>query len=174
MTDDEQGELNGVLGRSLSVLREAVPVRDDWRAALLDRVAADRLERRGWRVHPSMAIAAGIAVLVAGIAIGRYVRPSPAAVTATSSVSPSMANVRFVLVAPGANHVAVVGDFNGWNAAAMPLRKLADGTWIVDVPLQPGRYAYAFVVDGKIQVDPSAPRAEGDFGENSVLMVRGS
>ena len=56
----------------------------------------------------------------------------------------------------------------------MPLHRLNDGTWIIDVPLVAGRYAYAFVVDGRIEVDPTAPRAGGDFGENSILMVRGS
>jgi 1,4-alpha-glucan branching enzyme len=81
-----------------------------------------------------------------------------------------------VFVAPSAGNVSVVGDFNQWNPSAIPLRRLSDGTWIADVPLAPGRYAYAFVVDGRLEPDPSAPRAaDGDFGvANSIIMIRGS
>lgn len=174
MTDEAyEDELTGALARSLPMLREEIPVRPEWRASLLERVEADRLPSRGWRIHPMVAAAAGIALLIGGAAIGRLSRlPSEPGVVQSSAGA--VANVRFVLVAPGAVRVSVVGDFNQWNANAMPLRKLTDGTWIVDVPLGAGRYAYAFVVDGRIQVDPSAPRAEGEFGENSILMVRGS
>jgi 1,4-alpha-glucan branching enzyme len=168
MTDDMRDDaLSGALARSVESLREEMPVRPHWRAELLARVDADRKRARGWRMRPSVAIAAGIVLLFAGGAIGRYSR-SPAA------EAPALASVRFVFVAPGAARVSVVGDFNHWDANATPLRKLSDGTWIIDVPIDPGRYAYAFVVDGKIEVDPAAPRAQSEFGENSVLMVRGS
>ena len=159
--------LTGSLARSVESLREEVPVRADWRADLLERVERDRVQPVGWRVRPSLAVAAGIALLIAGAAIGRFARPA-------SNELPARANVRFVFAAPGAAHVAVVGDFNQWNASATPLRRLSDGTWIVDVTIDPGRYAYAFVVDGKVEVDPAAPRAESEFGENSILLVRGS
>ena len=168
MTDEtHDDELSGILARSVESLREEVPVRSDWRAALLQRVESDRIEPRQWRMRPSMAVAAGIALLIAGATIGRL--------SVSSSVeTKASGNVRFVFVAPGATRVSVVGDFNRWDANATPLRRLSDGTWIIDVPIDPGRYAYAFVVDGKIEVDPVAPRANGEFGENSILMVRGS
>jgi hypothetical protein len=82
--------------------------------------------------------------------------------------------VRFMIVAPRAAHVAVVGDFNRWDPDRTRLRPLADGrTWIADVPMQPGRHAYAFVIDGAVTGDPTAPRAgEDDFGQpNSVVVV---
>jgi hypothetical protein len=167
MDESRQDELTGALGRSVGSLREEVPVRPDWRAALLVRIENDRTRSPLWRVRPSLAIAAGVALLIAGAAVGRFSRPA-------IRETPVEATVRFVFVAPGAARVSVVGDFNQWNADAMPLRKLSDGTWVLDVPINPGRYAYAFVVDGKIEVDPVAPRATGDFGENSILMVRGS
>jgi hypothetical protein len=168
-------ELSGLLGRSVDALREEVPVRATWRADLLARIDGDRAVHAGWRVSPWMAIAAGIALLVVGGAIGRYSRAGQPVtpLVASARTAATSANVRFVYVAPGAARVSVVGDFNQWNPSAMPLRRLSDGTWIADVPLTPGRYAYAFMVDGKIEVDPVAPRAESDFGENSVLMVRG-
>ena len=170
MTDESsKDELDAALSRSVDFLREEVPVRAAWRDALIARIDVEPDVAAGaWRVRPALAVAAGLVLLVGGAAVGRFsTRERPAIVAA------SAANIRFVYVAPGATNVSVVGDFNGWNAQAMPLRRLGDGTWIVDVPLPPGRYAYAFLVDGRITVDPSAPRADGEFGENSVLMVRG-
>jgi hypothetical protein len=82
--------------------------------------------------------------------------------------------VRFMIVAPRAADVAVVGDFNRWDPERTRLRPLADGrTWIADVPMQPGRHAYAFVIDGAVTGDPTAPRAgDDDFGQpNSVVVV---
>ena len=84
-------------------------------------------------------------------------------------------SVRFVIVAPNASRVSVVGNFNGWNPGAAPMERLGGGdAWVRDVVLEPGRHAYAFFVDGALQVDPSAPRAaEDDFGiPSSALVVR--
>jgi hypothetical protein len=174
MSADERDDgMSEVLARSVDLLRDEVPIRAGWRADLLARIEDERIvTRSGWRMRPSLAIAAGIVLLAAGVVIGRSMH-EPAALV-TSQVSVTAANVRFVYVAPGAANVSLVGDFNQWNPTAKPLRRLGDGTWITDIPLAPGRYAYAFVVDGKVVTDPSAPRATGDFGENSIVMVRGS
>jgi 1,4-alpha-glucan branching enzyme len=101
---------------------------------------------------------------------GSRFRPAPdAAVTAASS------GVSFVIYAPGAQSVALVGDFNGWDVAATPLFPTgSSGAWVVSVPLPPGRYRYAFLIDGaRWLADPGAPRApDDDFGTpNSVLTV---
>ena len=82
--------------------------------------------------------------------------------------------VRFELSAPRASHVALVGSFNEWNPVATPLsRDPASGKWVVSLRLPPGRHVYAFVVDGDVKTDPSAPRAaDDDFGSpNSVVFV---
>ena len=84
-----------------------------------------------------------------------------------------VARVQFVLVAPQARRVAVVGDFNDWDVAAAPLTS-SGGVWSrqLDVPF--GRHDYAFVVDGERWVrDPNAPQAPADeFGVGySVLVV---
>ena len=82
--------------------------------------------------------------------------------------------VQFVLVAPGAQTVVLVGDFNDWQAGATPLRAVASGrVWTVEVPLTTGRHRYAFVVDDESWVpDPSAPRAPGDdFGTPSSVVT---
>jgi hypothetical protein len=46
---------------------------------------------------------------------------------------------------------------------------------VVEVPLEPGRHEYAFVVDGERWLaDPAAPTTGGDFGTpNSVVTVVG-
>jgi len=82
-----------------------------------------------------------------------------------------------MLVAPEASVVTLVGDFNDWSADATPMRTEASGgLWTVTVPLEPGRYRYAFLVDGDIWTpDPGAPQAvDDDFGRpNSVLTIGG-
>jgi 1,4-alpha-glucan branching enzyme len=85
--------------------------------------------------------------------------------------------MQFVLVAPEAGSVSLVGDFNDWNLSATPLvRQAEDGVWWVTVPLAPGRYRYAFVVDGRRwRNDPNAPSAEDEFGgRNSVVTIGGT
>jgi len=88
------------------------------------------------------------------------------------------AQVKFVLFAPGASQVTVVGDFNRWSPTAHPMQRTqTGGTWTITVPLGAGRHEYSFVVDGKHWMpDPAAPLAADDgFGvANSVLLVSGS
>lgn len=91
---------------------------------------------------------------------------------------PQPSQVQFVLVAPDARSVSLVGDFNDWNAAAAPLTPTrTGGVWTISVPLQPGRYTYNFVVDGTtVLADPAAPPAPADdFGTPaSVVTVAGA
>lgn len=143
------------------------------------RLYAQRRRRgvRGWlgvasRVthHPgwAAAVAAGV---VAVVTLG-VMRTRP-------QVSPvPLAPVQFVLVAPTAHSVAVVGDFNDWglNDTALVATN-HQGVWSVTAPVPAGVHRYAFVVNGKEWVaDPSAPRSAGDdFGlPSSALVVEDS
>ena len=84
--------------------------------------------------------------------------------------------VQFMLIAPAASRVALVGEFNDWDPTATPMVRAAGGTWHVALPLARGRHVYAFVVDGSSWIaDPQAPLApERWFGaSNSVLLVNG-
>jgi hypothetical protein len=94
---------------------------------------------------------------------------------AVQPVVPPIQAVQFVLAAPGASQVNLVGDFNGWDSAATPLKPVgAAGVWAVEVWLPSGRHEYAFVVDGREwRSDPAAPRAlANDYGApNSVITV---
>ena len=121
------------------------------------------------------AVLIGVARLVAPPGHARVVATSTSAQRPLAA-APSPALVQFVLVAPHAARVSVVGDFNGWDARATPLheRARARGVWTVEIPLSAGRHEYAFVVDGRTWTpDPSAPRsADDDFGApNSVVIV---
>jgi hypothetical protein len=138
---------------------------------------ASLVQPRTFRVSPLVALAAGLlfAVSVAGSLL--YVLPvSPRAVAHTPARTASGSPiVQFGFVAPQASSVALVGDFNDWDPKATPLRAASTGgVWSVEVPIQPGRHLYAFVVDGTVwRPDPAAPKATGeDFGEpNSALTV---
>jgi 1,4-alpha-glucan branching enzyme len=98
---------------------------------------------------------------------------------AAAPISPVSGHaVQFVLSAPGASGVSLVGDFNDWDPNAIPLRPTSDGAvWSVTIPLEPGRHEYAFLVDGSTWVpDPAATPSPGDdFGQpNSVITVGSS
>lgn len=135
------------------------------------------LRSRTFSVTPLglLARAAILAAIVGGatLAVARW-RTAPEAVAGANAV-PAANAVPFVLYAPGAHAVALVGDFNGWDTTATPLRRTGPaGAWVVTVPLPPGRYRYAFLIDGtRWLADPGAPRApDDDFGTpNSVLTV---
>ena len=135
---------------------------------------------RAVRVNPliGLAAAAGFtALVVAGTIAWREASPSvaPAAVAAVDTQTVKV--VQFVLRAPSARSVALVGDFNDWNPGATPLRSAsADGVWTIAVPLREGRHAYAFIVDGdEWRADPVAPPAPGDdFGVPSSVVTVGA
>jgi Glycogen recognition site of AMP-activated protein kinase len=84
--------------------------------------------------------------------------------------------VQFVLVAPDAKKVAVVGDFNGWDAshAGYQAQHRGGGVWSVTANVPIGHHRYSFVVDDSLwMTDPTAPRAtDSDFGvANSAKLV---
>lgn len=129
--------------------------------------AATRLTHHpGW----AAALAAGVvAIATMGVVRGRQHVP-----VAATTHEP----VQFVLVAPTARSVAVVGDFNDWglNDSALVATN-HEGVWSVTAPVPTGVHRYAYVVDGNEWVaDPSAPRSTADdFGmPSSVLVVEES
>ena len=94
------------------------------------------------------------------------------------TLSPAMTargdqEVLFVLPALNASNVAVVGDFNAWEE--MPLSdEDNDGIWTASLPLEPGRYEYAFIIDGKWWgQDPLADEYVRSFGQYSSVRYIG-
>jgi hypothetical protein len=82
------------------------------------------------------------------------------------------APVQFVYLATQARSVAVIGDFNDWQPAAMTFDSAAQA-WRVALVLPVGVHEYQFLVDGKLHVvDPTAPTTASDFGSpNSIVKV---
>ena len=143
------------------------------------RLYAERRQRRGiigWlaprpriaqRPAWAAALAAGVVAVVSRWHAAR--RPHTRAVAAVETIP-----VQFVLVAPEARSVAVVGDFNNWGLDDSALvAENHNGVWSVSAPVRTGVHRYAFVVNGKQWVaDPTAPRAAGDdFGQPSSALV---
>ena len=64
--------------------------------------------------------------------------------------------------APTAEAVRLVGDFNGWDLAATPMRRATRSRWVASLALNPGSYSYLFVVDGKPLLDPNADVTSGN------------
>lgn len=191
--DDSNSALDGddLIERAADELRRPLSID----AALFDARVMDEVLRRptgvrarilalsrprSFSVSPLAALAAA---LVFAVAIGGsvlYLRPSHATAIAGTELpivpaARSSPIVQFGFVAPHASSVALVGDFNNWDPKATPLRAASTGgVWSVEVPIQPGRHLYAFVVDGSVwRPDPAAPKATGeDYGEpNSALTV---
>ena len=80
----------------------------------------------------------------------------------------------FRVWAPRAEAVSVVGDFNSWNDAAHPMRKITGGIWERFVPGGRTYDAYKFAVTGadgvrRLKADPYAFHAETRPGTASKL-----
>lgn len=84
--------------------------------------------------------------------------------------------VQFVLHAPSARSVSLVGDFNDWQTDETPLERVEGaGLWTATITLRPGRHVYSFVLDGTRWIrDPQAAiAADPDFGQpQSVIVVQ--
>lgn len=128
-------------------------------AAGIDRALTQlrwEARRRRWQ----QLAAAGAVAATLLLAIGLARRPAAGS------------EVRFALADSTVGQVAVIGDFNDWNPRANPLHH-GDGDWSVTLRLKPGRYRYAFVVEGSNwRADPRSPAADDDFGTpTSVITV---
>ena len=124
--------------------------------------AANITRRPAW----AAALAAGV-VAVFSLSV---LKKNPGTVPTAGQAIP----IQFVLVAPDAHSVAVVGDFNNWglNDTAL-VAENHDGVWSVSASVHTGVHRYAFLVNGKQWVaDPTAPRAaDDDFGQPSSALV---
>lgn len=87
--------------------------------------------------------------------------------------SKPVCKVTFSVLAEDANEVAVVGNFNEWNAEAVQLKKLKNGTFKGTVDLEKDNsYEFRYIVDGDyINDDQADAYAWNDYAsaENGVL-----
>jgi len=152
---------------------ESLPAPQGWTQSV--RAAFDWLKRgRPIRVSPlgGLALAAGIAAIVVWSPLSR----EPVEQAAPAVAAEHGSTVQFVIVAPTASEVSLVGDFNDWNPSATPMELVADNrVWSVTIPLDAGRYRYAFLVNGDTWLsDPSAPPVRDDeFGRPGSVVTIG-
>lgn len=84
---------------------------------------------------------------------------------------PDIRFVEFTLAAPNARAVLLTASFNHWKPGLYPMARKGR-FWRLIVPLPPGKYEYAFEVDGAWKPDPKAPEKGVVNGrEVSVLHV---
>ncbi|MEW6157719.1 MAG: isoamylase early set domain-containing protein [Verrucomicrobiota bacterium] len=79
--------------------------------------------------------------------------------------------VNFVCYAPEARHVSLIGDFNGWDASANPMKRQPDGAWLIQISLSHGHHLYLFQVDGKRVLDPRAQGVARNHSNERVSMI---
>jgi negative regulator of sigma E activity len=169
-----------ILHRVIARLRAPVEMDPKLDAKVMARIAAGPTKttlatdvwdwlRRPWELSISPLGVAATALLAVVIWAGaRHVRSTP-------TPSAGETDVQFVILAPEAARVSLVGDFNDWDSSRTPMRvSQASGIWSVTIPLAPGRHRYAYVVDGRRwMADPSSPRAQDDFGTPSSVVTVG-
>ncbi|MFN2572219.1 MAG: isoamylase early set domain-containing protein [Gemmatimonadales bacterium] len=153
-----------IVERVIRQLRRPVSMDPSLDARVMDAIIADPRQqappRPVRRVWPWLAVAAALTGLLVA-------RP-----WSRGAASPDA--FQFVLVAPQAATVSLVGDSNDWDPARAPMRT-AHGVWATVVPLHPGRYRYAFLVNGvEWRADPAAPHAiDDEFGTPSSVVTVG-
>lgn len=122
-----------------------------------------------WRWAPGLAAAALALVLAVQLAPFESRTPLvpgdlPGAGTATLTLA---------FEHPGAQEVALIGSFSGWDPQSPLIRVERRGSrWTFRLEVPPGRYEYAFVVDGReIVPDPQAvfSRRDGFGAVNSIV-----
>ncbi len=139
-----------------AVKGDAGPSRPSWVEWLL---------RPRWvPVPPAAAIAAGAALVAAISLLGPRGSDAP---------DDALVYVQFVVDAPAAETVHLVGDFTEWQPTVELEDADGDGVWSGRVPLQPGVHEYMFVIDGSDWVtDPNAVGYQDDgFGQRNALVA---
>jgi 1,4-alpha-glucan branching enzyme len=85
------------------------------------------------------------------------------------------AGVRFSVVHPDAQTVAVAGAFNQWSISShMLIRDETRSVWTIVVPLPPGEHVFMYVINGTQWITP--PMADdfvddGFGSKNGVIIV---
>lgn len=148
---------------------------------------ARALRPRTITVSPLISGIAAAVLLAVALSVGHAIgavrtsraangRPDVASDRSLSAHSATRRPVQFVLVAPTARKVQVVGDFNDWDAshAEYSAQHRGGGVWSVTAAIPEGHHRYSFVVDDSLWVaDPAAPKViDDDYGmPNSALVV---
>lgn len=106
----------------------------------------------------------------AGISIGVLEALHRPAAPVVKLLEGSPPRARFVVQAPGARSVEVLGDFSDWDPVVM--RPDGEDRWVVEMELRPGLYRFGFRVDGEWWVPEDAPgRTRDEWGRDTATLV---
>lgn len=124
-----------------------------------------------WLLRPRMIPVPPAAVLAAAAAIVLVV--SLFGLPRGGAIAESVVYVQFVVDAPAAETVHLVGDFTEWQPTVELEDADGDGVWSGRVPLLPGVHEYMFVIDGADWVtDPNATSYQDDgFGQQNAIVA---
>ena len=184
--------------RIAAELRRPVRLDEKFDRGVMDAVRAmPRHRQRPWTrllrartitVSPMVSGIAAALLLAVALSAGHYISALRASRgTGRIEVAPDRSggakpgprrSVQFVLVAPTARKVQLVGDFNDWDGSHQEYlaQHRGGGVWSVTAAIPEGHHRYSFVVDDSLWVaDPSAPRVlDDDYGvPNSAIVVGG-
>ena len=123
--------------------------------------------RLSFDVRPAYGLLAAAAL----VALAAYL-PNARPMAPAGAADPRIL-VQFRLQAANASEVRLAGSFSNWQPQHA-LQQVTDDTWTVTLPLQPGVYDYAFVVDGNRWVaDPHVEAVDDGFGgtNNRIALV---
>ncbi len=142
----------------------------DWLRQLLAPTRAGRIGQL------SVVGATAVICLLVGVFIANQVGftgSAPGIRLTPSRAEDGSQEVLFVLPALDATDVSVAGNFNAWEPTPLSDDD-NDGIWTASIPLPPGRYEYAFVIDGRWWgQDPLADEYVRSFGEYSSVRYVG-
>jgi hypothetical protein len=181
-----------LVARVAPTLREPVTLGSAFESRVMDAVRRERqsgtrrgsegrwwTRRRPFALSPlgGFALAASFAGIVAmgTLATTRAYPGVAIAGGGASAAHDTLHLVRLVYVDSTASSVAVAGDFNGWSRTATQLeRRGPAGVWAVSLPVRPGRYEYAFIVNSsRWAPDPLADHRADEFGAGASVMTVG-
>ncbi|MBN1858557.1 glycogen-binding domain-containing protein [Candidatus Bipolaricaulota bacterium] len=137
-----------------------------------DLVAPSKAGRMGQLVV--LAATAAVFLIVGGLFLPELSpQLNPAERLAEAGGGVAFGTTVFLVPAPNASEVVLVGSFNNWEATPLADEDL-DGIWRVELTLDPGRYEYAFVVDGQWWgQDPAADETVRSYGGYSSVRYIG-
>ena len=186
---DDMPTLDTRVDRAIHAMREPTSIRSEPSAQVAARAVlanAPSARARTWSLRAAAAItivATGTAALTSARLIARpgevasltAIESSAQGATFTTVSATSARPIVFELDAPTARSVQVLGDFNQWSRRTTSMQRGADGRWRMTTLLPPGRYVYAFLVDGRtFRRDPQRDAIEDrDFGVTGSELVVG-
>jgi hypothetical protein len=129
---------------------------------------------RSISIAPLRLIPAGVAISIA-LFLTIHFFPRQESLLRVNGNGQTLVPVTFTFQYPEARSVNLIGSFNQWNPTGFHMSPRGEErVWILHLKLPPGRYEYAFLVDGKVIFpDPRSPFSESDgFGSrNSIIFV---